>query len=285
MIILLLAALLNYVSAPVATMREGPSEDTKIASQVFNSEQVAILEKQGDWVKIATVDDFPYQGWTKMSALCQREHPFLDKQGTIIARVNRLAAHLYHVKDTEYGPIKTLPFESRLEVMDQFGDLNGRWLYVQLVDGSYGYIQRGDVFLNPATINAEKMVELSKTFLGLPYTWGGRSSFGYDCSGFVQMLYRQMGVSIPRDSKQQVVWEGFREVAIENMQPGDLIFFGREANKVTHVGMYLGNDQFIQAVGAAENKPYLRISGIHDPHWSGVGSLPYRVARTLKNGN
>lgn len=284
MIILLLAAVLNYVNAPIATMRIGPSDDTKVDSQIIHSEEITILEAQGDWVKIATLDSFPYQGWIKTSDLCQREHPFLDNQGVVTARVNRLAAHLYHVNDTEYGPIKTLPFESRLEVVDQFGDPNGRWLYVQLVDGSYGYIQRGDIILNPTPISKNEMVEFSKAFLSLPYTWGGRSSFGYDCSGFVQMLYRQIGIAIPRNSRDQVTWKGFHEVEIEEMNPGDLIFFGREANspsKVSHVGMYIGNNQFIHTAGSAENKPYLRVSSLQDPFWSGKPPMIYRTARTL----
>jgi Cell wall-associated hydrolases (invasion-associated proteins) len=69
-------------------------------------------------------------------------------------------------------------------------------------------------------------MELSKRFLELPYTWGGRSSFGYDCSGFVQMLYRQMGIFIPRDAIDQMHWEKFTPIPIEEAQLGDLYFLG-----------------------------------------------------------
>ncbi|MCH9717001.1 MAG: C40 family peptidase, partial [Gammaproteobacteria bacterium] len=49
----------------------------------------------------------------------------------------------------------------------------------------------------------DEMIFLSQKFLGCPYTWGGRSSFGFDCSGFVQMLYKEMGICLPRDSGPQ----------------------------------------------------------------------------------
>ena len=192
----------HYIQVPVVNMRRTPDPGAEVVSQAFYSEAVQLLEEQGEWARIRTVVD-QYQGWIKKMAVHQRNTPFLADRTKPIVSVRRLAVHLYHTADTIYGPMLTLPFESRMELVEALEGDGGRWLKVALPDGSQGYIQRGDVSFNPPVLTWHQMCELSFSFLGLPYTWGGRSSFGYDCSGYVQMLYRQMGVSLPRDSKDQ----------------------------------------------------------------------------------
>ena len=272
-----------YISSPVIDMREQPKQESEIVSQAYFSEEVNMIEEAQNWVKIETTIDH-YQGWIQKGVLCERKESFLSNPTTSIAKVNRCAAHLYGVQDTVYGPILTLPFDSRLEVLEPQQESNSRWIKVALVDGREGYIQRGDVTLHSTFLNRDQMCILSLYFLGLPYTWGGRSSFGYDCSGFVQMLYRQMGIYLPRDAKDQMRWEGFTPISIDSLLPGDLIFFGLAEDKIRHVGMYLGNSQFIHAT-VAENLPYIRISNLNDPEWNGSSRFTYRAARKLQEVN
>jgi hypothetical protein len=276
---LLFIAAFTYTNCPVLDMRSGPSGAEKVESQSYYSERVIVIEEDNNWAKIQTPDNV--QGWVKKDCLHTSEEPYIDHTGAMIAMVNRRYAHLYGVKDTEYGPVISLPFESRLEVIDHFSDPSGRWLEVKLIDGKTAYIQRGDVVLNPKPMSKKEALDFSKHFIDQPYTWGGRSGFGYDCSGFVQMIYRQMGINIPRNSNQQLAWEGFKETSVNSMQPGDLIFFGYDSSRVNHVGLYLGNNQFIHAT-VGENRPYIRISNLNDSAWSGTGALKYRAARTLK---
>ncbi|MDF2549891.1 MAG: Nlp/P60 [Chlamydiales bacterium] len=96
------------------------------------------------------------------------------------------------------------------------------------------------------------------------------------------MVYRQMGIQLPRNSNHQLHWDGFREVPLEQIEKGDLIFFGQDPQRVCHVGLCLGGGEFIHA-SVNENKPYLRISHLNDPAWNGSGSLKYRFARRLKS--
>lgn len=107
------------------------------------------------------------------------------------------------------------------------------------------------------------MVQFSHRFLGLPYTWGGTSSFGYDCSGFVQMLMRQRGYYIPRDADVQAAWSDFESVTVSDLRAGDLLFFGNK-DKITHTGMYIGNGKFIQAT--VHEHPVIQISSL-DKYW------------------
>lgn len=271
--------LFHYVNVPVTNMREVPEEMAEVVSQAYFSEQVNIIEEKSEWIKIETVIDH-YQGWIKGNQLCHLQNDF-NENTLAMAKVNRCMAHLYDRPDIIYGPILTLPFDSMLRVVEHGNDNNNSWIKVNTIDGRDAFIQRGDITLNPSIIPLNQIVSLSKQFLGLPYTWGGRSSFGYDCSGFVQMLYRQMGLLLPRDAKDQVKWEGFVPVEINNMSPGDLIFFGLNEDKIRHVGMYIGSEQFIHAT-VAENAPYIHISNLSDPCWNGSGKWIFRTARTIK---
>lgn len=116
------------------------------------------------------------------------------------------------------------------------------WTEVELVTQETGWIQNGDL-----THQRQALLPLSRRFVGLPYIWGGCSSLGYDCSGFVQMLYREIGLLLPRDSYQQV--EADLLETVESPLPGDLLFFGDE--RVNHVGLYLGNGELIHATPPA----------------------------------
>ncbi len=269
-------AVLSLVNAPVVDLRETAAPNSEIVSQVYYSEEVDLVEESGDYQKIRNVVD-AYEGWILKGNLAEKK----DKGKGNIVTVNRLSAHVYDQKDTIYGPILTLPFESRLEVIEEVDGPKGRWIRVALVDGKEAFIQRGDVKFDSKRLSKEEMCELAKFFLNLPYTWGGRSSFGYDCSGYVQMLYRQMGIAIPRDSRTQIKWEGFKEVPIEELKAGDLVFFGLAPDKIRHVGLCLGDGNFIHST-VAENKPWLRISNVNESEWNGSGRFVFNAGRTLK---
>lgn len=286
-----------YIQEPVVTMREAPTRESKVESQACFAEPVALLERKGEWVYIRTPDT--YTGWVPASALVCRATPYRFHVHT-----SRLTAHVYGVKDTEYGPLFSLPYGSPLHVVDA---TDPRWLTILLPDETCCYIQKGDVALEsfslegegnvqlfdcigdathtpslPAPLRKEELPLFSKKFLQLPYTWGGRSSFGYDCSGFVQMLYRHIGVDLPRNSREQSQDPRFRTIPSEALEPGDLLFFGRSEGKICHVGMYLGEGRFIHAT-VQQNQPWLRISSLSELEWSGQpeARCPYRLARQL----
>ncbi len=269
-----LATCLFYVNEPVVEMREKPDPESEVVSQALFSEEVKIKEEANGWSSLFTPDG--YAGWVPSKSIVKRDFPYETD-----LKISRLSAHLYKAKGTEGGPLKSLPFGAKLHTLDA---TDPRWLKVALPDGRQCYIQRGDVQLEPPLSNKEELVEFSQRFLGLPYTWGGRSGFGYDCSGFMQMLYREIGVNLERDARMQINDHRFKKIEIEELERGDLIFFKKsEAEpRIMHVGLYIGNGRFIHAT-VRENKPWIRISHLSDPEWMGTEEAyyAYRTARQL----
>lgn len=273
---------LHYIQASVVNMREQPISNSKVVSQALFAEEISMEEEADKWVYITTPDG--YRGWVESNVIATLPdaYPhFQSSQSRHSVKVSRLSAHLYAVKDIEYGPLLTISYGVKLQVLD---DEDVRWMKVALPNEREAYIQKGDVVPEPEMTQKSELIDFSQRFLGLPYTWGGRSSFGYDCSGFVQMLYFQMGVNLERDAKQQILDERFKTIDLEDLESGDLIFFGKSDQKIMHVALYIGNEQFIHAT-ARENQPYIRVSRLSDFEWSGHSDAyyPYRLARQLKS--
>ncbi|NLO40453.1 MAG: hypothetical protein GX115_13415 [Ruminiclostridium sp.] len=90
-----------------------------------------------------------------------------------------------------------------------------------------------------------QLMELIPVEMGKPYQWGGTGPNSYDCSGLVYALYEKIGISLPRVSVDQATAGTY--VARENLQYGDLVFFARDGQNINHVGIYVGNGEFVHA--------------------------------------
>ncbi|MGB8478754.1 MAG: NlpC/P60 family protein [Acidobacteriaceae bacterium] len=266
------------VSVPVANMFSKPSADVDVVSQAIFSTNVDEVAEQADWVKIRTPQD-GYTGWVPRSDMVELHGKAGYATTGEIAEVVELRSHLYREPDvTTHAPLMTLPFEARLQVIQE--KPGGRWLKVDLPDQRVAWVQQGDVALSmkggadlAPHMTIPQMVQFSHRFLGLPYTWGGSSSFGYDCSGFVQMLMRQRGYLIPRDADVQAAWNGFESVKVSKLRAGDVLFFGGHG-KITHTGMFIGHGKFIQAT--THGHPVIQISPL-DAYWRKLLVVERRV--------
>ena len=262
----------EVVIIPVANMYSSATENTDVVSQAILGTDVVLLQVQKKWVKVRTPDQ--YTGWVPISDLHKWTGPNPYASQSNVVQVESLFANVYRESDvTEHAPLVTAPFESRLELAATDAatskDANGnpgRWLQVVLPDGRAGWIQRSDVVSNPAPLTIEQSIELAKRFMGLPYLWGGRSSFGYDCSGFTQMLVRSRGINMPRDADLQAAWDGVVAVERKDLRAGDLLFFGSSVDKITHTGMYIGNGEFIH--DTTHDHPVVQISRLNDQPWT-----------------
>ena len=259
---LMAAGLTNAVVVrPVANMYSRPSDDADVVSQAIYGTNVGIMEQKDGWARIRTPDD--YTGWTPLAAL-RIADPYAASGR--VAHVESLFAHIYREASvTRHAPVVTAPFEAKLEIA---AERDERWLEARLPDGRTGFVQRGDVVFDPKPLDIPATIELAKRFLGLPYTWGGTSSYGYDCSGFVQMLCRRRGVLLPRDAAPQSRCPGVAVIEKKDLRPGDLLYFGPSAEKVTHTGMYIGDGKFINAT--TYQRPMVRIDDLNEAHWTNL---------------
>lgn len=265
----------GVVLKPVANMHSKAAADADVVSQAIYGSNVALLEERDGWARIRTADD--YTGWMRgeeLRKLGPGERAY--GSGERVAQVESLFANLYREPDvTKHAPLLTVPYETRLEVIaEQEGE--ARWIHVRLPDDRPAWVQRGDVTFAAQRISIAETIALSKRFLGLPYFWGGVSTFGYDCSGFTQMLCRRRGTLLPRDASVQAAWSGMLAIERHNLKPGDLVYFGKSANKITHTGMYIGNGEFVNAT--AWQHPVVQISRLEDSHWANL----FVAARRLK---
>lgn len=95
------------------------------------------------------------------------------------------------------------------------------------------------------------IVKTAENFIGIPYRWGGASSKGFDCSGLSMTVYQLNGLNLPRTSREQ--WKVGKPVLRRQLSKGDLVFFATSGwNKVSHVGIYKGNNKFIHASGTGK---------------------------------
>ena len=106
---------------------------------------------------------------------------------------------------------------------------------------------RGNIYIR------EELIKTAQNFIAVPYLWGGSSSdAGFDCSGLAMTVYQLNGLDLPRSSKEQ--YEAGTPVERGSLLKGDLVFFATSGrDKVTHVGIYVGEGRFIHAPGQGKN--------------------------------
>lgn len=263
----------QVVVVPVANMYSKPTEKADVVSQAIYGSDVRLLEARGEWSKIQTPDR--YRGWTLSRYLRIVLNGEGYATGGPTVQVQSIFANVYTEPDvTKHKPVITVPFETRLEIANDSTRKAGKpekqvpegWLRVRLPGQTTAWIQTGDVISDPKVLSIPESIELAKHFLGIPYLWGGTSSFGFDCSGFTQMLVRARGVNMPRDADQQAAWSGVMPVKRNDLQPGDLLFFGSSAKDITHTGMFIGDGQFIH--DTTNGHPAVQISTLNDEPWT-----------------
>ncbi|MFK2826090.1 C40 family peptidase [Bacillus sp. B190/17] len=93
--------------------------------------------------------------------------------------------------------------------------------------------------------SADSVIAEAQKYIGTPYRWGGTTPKGFDCSGFIQYAHKQVGIHLPRTAAQ--MYQKGTAVEKSAMQPGDLIFFSTYKKGASHVGIYLGNNEFIHS--------------------------------------
>lgn len=206
----------------VAGMHRAPSFDAMQTTQVLLGEQVRVFERADGWAWVQLTRD-GYVGYVLETAL--GEHTFAPSQ-FVTAR----SAHLYPKADLKTQPAVAIPMLSELCVTGQSGD------YLEVSSGQFVFAAHVGAAM------ASDFVSVAEQFLHTPYLWGGKTVWGIDCSGLVQVALQACGVSVLRDSDMQEQSIG---VAVDqkDLRRGDLVFWKG------HVGIMQNADTLLHANG------------------------------------
>lgn len=204
----------------VAPMRAEKSDSAEMVSQILYGESVDILQIEDNWTRVKMHYD-DYEGWIDTKQIERVEDELLEKRTTTLIQ----------------QPYQAFPLERGHTLLS---------LGSEIPIGS-------DRFISSENIE-NQITATAKSFLNVPYLWGGRSYFGIDCSGFTQIVYKIFDLKLPRDAWQQAQF-GEDVAFVGEATPGDLAFFIKFAEeedenpKIIHVGIMLNNSAIIHAHG------------------------------------
>jgi len=233
-------------------VREEPSTSSNVLTQLSKGTEVAITEVSGDWYKISLDGK---SGWV------YSQYVLLNKvvgEGVINAQDVNIRSY----PDLSSNVITMLNAGATLNIYAR----SGEWYKVELGEGKSGWVfgkyltvRNSNESRSPDEVipvvelpeisdsKAQKIIDTAKKYLGVKYVYGGTSPKGFDCSGFVQYVFKECGISLERVAASQA--QHGTKVSRENLKPGDLVFFDTDGglNYISHVGIYIGNGQFIHA--------------------------------------
>ena len=252
----------GVINVSVADVRMGASYAAEMGTQLLLGAPVQVLQHD-DWWRIKTAEG--YVAWTTGGSFVRMTKDDFNKWIT--------AKKIIFTDDYGFGYEN--PDEKKQRVSDlAFGNMlkleadNGRFYKVSYPDGRIAYVLKSqskpyEEWLTSIKLTEESILEKALTLKGIPYTWGGTSVKGMDCSGFTKTVMLMHGIILMRDASQQVktgipvdISNGY-----ENLRPGDLMFFGKKAQdgkkeRIRHVAFYKGDKEFIHASG------YIRINSL-----------------------
>lgn len=218
----------------VSSVRVRTSHKSELLSQLLFGECLEILERKGrQWARVRCAwDDFV--GWVATNEIMEITR----------SEFERMTA----------SPSSSLEYSQALRAPDHFlpiplgaslPEFDG--IRLQLGNRYYEFsgqsIQAGE---KPAT--PQLILKLARRYLYVPYLWGGRSVYGIDSPGLIQMIFKLAGIALPREANQQVHL-GESVDFIDQSQEGDLVFFENRARRINHVGILLGNGEVLHAYG------------------------------------
>lgn len=266
-------------------LRSGPSTKHDVIAKLSNGTTLEVIGQQSGWYRVATARGTV--GWVMGDffnvAAVPAAPPARGVSSTVTATISEGRVNVRKGPDTRHASYGKMAEGTNVEVLARSGD----WYQVRSPRGTIGWVTsslltlsgnatRGvpvtndvpavptvtenttaagaaparQVVAAPAVVSSSDAGRLAQRYVGSRYVWGGSSPRGFDCSGLVQYVYRQLGVRLPRKaSAQYAQTRGQRIGSLGSLAPGDLVFFVRttSARGITHVGLYIGNGMMVTA--------------------------------------
>jgi gamma-D-glutamyl-L-lysine dipeptidyl-peptidase len=264
---------LAVVAHNVVSLHKEPDSSSEQVTQAIMGQPAWVEDQRDEWLHLRTWDS--YHGWARTRWIAMREGDAPYASDGLRAVVNLLFADVRTAPTTSSEILTKVVISTELVVVEEADS----WLKVLLPDGRYGFIAAAAVWQDELPGSAG--TDLTRTagrFIGVPYLWGGTTPFGLDCSGFVQLVYRIHGWTLLRDAHMQADDERGLAVELNELLPGDLVFFAgaKDSSRITHVGMALGDGRFIHAAGKGAGVGTDRLD---DPYY---GSIYWGARRMLR---
>ena len=221
-------------------MRTEPQHRSEMCSQLIFGDPYQVLEETDKWMKIKTFD-CNYQGWID-AQLFNSLHPE-DLDNYLKTDKFMVTDYLMFIREFESNVTFPIYMGSTFPYPNDGMLILGNAIFM---------IDLPTIETAPSHPNLSqeqiKLLKFASGFLRSPYLWGGRTPLGIDCSALVQLAYKAIGKSLPRDASEQVL-QGENVDFFEQAQVGDVAFFDNDEGKIVHTGIICGQGKILHASG------------------------------------
>jgi cell wall-associated NlpC family hydrolase len=238
----------------LANAREQPSHKAEMATQVFLGSVVRLRQQAGRWFRVETDDG--YQAWMETESFFPCDKAAVERwEASPLLIVTAFEDCVREQPRSDAPPVSDVVLGGRVKKTGEAGD----WYGVELPDHRAGFLPKSAAtdyaaWKQSRRATPENIERTARQLLGRPYLWGANSPRGLDCSGLTKLVFFLNGIALPRNASQQARAGAAvpLDQDLSRLRTGDLVFFGHRARgnrpeRVTHVGIYLGDKLFIHA--------------------------------------
>ena len=233
----------QIVKTAYANIHSEPRFNSEMVTQALFFESLEVVSDQNNWLEVCQWDG--YKGYVHKFYLSNDES-YGQSQLNLTCRYT----DVYIDKNFETS-VLAVPFGAIVKYNDVIE--NG---YIINIDSKEYYIKQ---FVDNRDLSKrQKVLHYCRILMGSPYLWGGKTPFGYDCSGLIQSIYKMVEINFSRDTSDQIQDSRFTSISVNDAQPGDIVFFDFDNNGVDHVGIWYGNDMVVHCSGQ------VKVQSIHE---------------------